>query len=974
MNMDTIDIKQLEEAVIVFYRSTSQEQAITHEWLTKAQASPQAWSFSWQLMQPGKTQEVQFFGAITLHSKLMKFWTEVPPENREELKQKLLETIIQFANGPKIVLNRLCISLSAFIVHMLGEWNTAIEDIINTFKNLQIPNVTADMQLWIMLEVLQGIPEEANAIYTSVKRATLRVEIAKKSPVVIQTIESYLEAQLERKWTDEMFSNMSRAVKCAGTWIKNLGYCIENCVKLSDILLKITNKCYWNCMQDEEADECMTAEENDLAETCLKTLVSIIIQPDCHNYPKTAFLLIKMFLDSLCGITKSECKENNNNEDIVVNIYTLFISAIERHSQILLTGITTSDPEHSQLYQKLVHEILACTDKPGIFPVEESCSTLAMGFWFMMQDEVLSIQNTQDKFEHWAKIKPLYAHLTTILIRKARQPDETSIDRWCPDDLESFRCYRQDISDTLLYCYDVLNYSILEILSETLEAAKSEMEVNPNSWTNLEACIYAFHSISEHIDGSEKIFIPKLINTLSEIRYNAVNDKLLGTALECIGSYCLWFLDNPMYIGNAIRLLVDGLNSAQSSQATLGLKDICRDCQLQMKPFAEPVLVACQSALASGRLKNTDSVRLMYSIGKLMSMLNVEQIPTYLDIIVSPCFEELQLVCQSGAKTPSNKIRTLYRLNMISTLFSSLNTDFDDEQIDDLHNTQPVLLVMQKTMPLFRQIAEVWIEETEVVEMACNALIQALKNLQNDFKPMLQDMCCFIISIFQNKCCAPALEISKTAIVLFYKDESCKPMMQELFIQSVLYTVRVFEQTQENQFSNIADLIESFFSTNTQMIKKSPSIFENENVDLKKLIMYALKAVTLPETGPVKNGIQFISHFIMQSRNFTNMTKTVLESGEEIVRCTILCIGCYTPRALVESFADIFLSINKKYPAELVAWMKLLATPNFPTPNVDDAEKFKFMSQIIREKVNKRLLQNYIADFAARSRGFVEKI
>lgn len=50
--------------------------------------------------------------------------------------------------------------LSAYIVHMLGEWPSAIEDVINTFQNQQIPNVTNETQLWIMLEVLQAIPEE----------------------------------------------------------------------------------------------------------------------------------------------------------------------------------------------------------------------------------------------------------------------------------------------------------------------------------------------------------------------------------------------------------------------------------------------------------------------------------------------------------------------------------------------------------------------------------------------------------------------------------------------------------------------------------------------------------------------------------------------------------------------------------------------------------------------------------------------
>lgn len=47
-------------------------------------------------------------------------------------------------------------------------------------------------------------------------------------------------------------------------------------------------------------------------------------------------------------------------------------------------------------------------------------------------------------------IVPLYSHLTRILVRKAQQPDESSIDKWSLDDLEAFRCYREDISDTLV--------------------------------------------------------------------------------------------------------------------------------------------------------------------------------------------------------------------------------------------------------------------------------------------------------------------------------------------------------------------------------------------------------------------------------------------------------------------------------------------------------------------------------------------
>lgn len=47
-------------------------------------------------------------------------------------------------------------------------------------------------------------------------------------------------------------------------------------------------------------------------------------------------------------------------------------------------------------------------------------------------------------------IVELYKQLTKILVRKAQQPDESSLDKWSLDDLEAFRCYREDISDTLV--------------------------------------------------------------------------------------------------------------------------------------------------------------------------------------------------------------------------------------------------------------------------------------------------------------------------------------------------------------------------------------------------------------------------------------------------------------------------------------------------------------------------------------------
>lgn len=51
---------------------------------------------------------------------------------------------------------------------MIDEWPTAIEDVTNTFQNQQLPNIPPNTQIWIMMEVLCGIPEEV-CIYSKLK-------------------------------------------------------------------------------------------------------------------------------------------------------------------------------------------------------------------------------------------------------------------------------------------------------------------------------------------------------------------------------------------------------------------------------------------------------------------------------------------------------------------------------------------------------------------------------------------------------------------------------------------------------------------------------------------------------------------------------------------------------------------------------------------------------------------------------------
>lgn len=136
--------------------------------------------------------------------------------------------------------------LSAFIVHMISDHPTAIEDIVNTFQNQQMPNVGQETQSWILMEILGAIPEEVsykfdskfmfcwhikikqkqirslqtNVMYTSVQRVTIQNEICKKTAFVINTVQQFVSSKLEQTIGDNDMATLLRAVKCTEAWLK----------------------------------------------------------------------------------------------------------------------------------------------------------------------------------------------------------------------------------------------------------------------------------------------------------------------------------------------------------------------------------------------------------------------------------------------------------------------------------------------------------------------------------------------------------------------------------------------------------------------------------------------------------------------------------------------------------------------------------------------------------------------------------
>lgn len=66
----------------------------------------------------------------------------------------------------------------------------------------------------------------------------------------------------------------------------------------------------------------------------------------------------------------------------MTNLYSLFVSIVEAHSQLLLRCLMS---EMRDVSLQLLQVILSCTNCPGNYPTQETCSQLTFGIWYILQ-------------------------------------------------------------------------------------------------------------------------------------------------------------------------------------------------------------------------------------------------------------------------------------------------------------------------------------------------------------------------------------------------------------------------------------------------------------------------------------------------------------------------------------------------------------------------------------------------------------
>ncbi|XP_064445358.1 importin-13 isoform X1 [Mirounga angustirostris] len=925
----------------LYYDPNIENKNLAQKWLMQAQVSPQAWHFSWQLLQPDKVPEIQYFGASALHIKISRYWSDIPTDQYESLKAQLFTHITHFASGSKIVLTRLCVALASLALSMMPDaWPCAVADMVRLFQAEDSP-VDGQGRCLALLELLTVLPEEFQTsrlpqYRKGLVRASLAVECGAVFPLLEQLLQQPSSPSCVRQ----------KVLKCFSSWVQ-LEVPLQDCEALIQAAFA--------ALQDSE-----------LFDSSVEAIVNAISQPDAQRYVNTLLKLIPLVL----GL-QDQLRQAVQNGDMETShgICRIAVALGENHSRALLDQV-----EHWQSFLALVNMIMFCTGIPGHYPVNETTSSLTLTFWYTLQDDILSFE-AEKQAVYQQVYRPVYFQLVDVLLHKAQFPSDEEYGFWSSDEKEQFRIYRVDISDTLMYVYEMLGAELLSNLYDKLGRLLTSSE-EPYSWQHTEALLYGFQSIAETIDVNYSDVVPGLIGLIPRISIS--NVQLADTVMFTIGALSEWLADHPVMINSVLPLVLHALGNPELSVSSVStLKKICRECKYDLPPYAANIVAVSQDVLMKQIHKTSQCMWLMQALGFLLSALQVEEILKNLHSLISPYIQQLEKLAEeivSALPNPSNKLAIVHILGLLSNLFTTLDVSHheDDHEGPELRKLpvpqgpNPVVVVLQQVFQLIQKVLSKWLNDAQVVEAVCAIFEKSVKTLLDDFAPMVPQLCEMLSRMYSTIPQASALDLTRQLVHIFAHEPAHFPPIEALFLLVTSVTLTLFQQGPRDH----PDIVDSFMQLLAQALKRKPDLFLCERLDVKAVFHCAVLALKFPEAPTVKASCGFFTELLPRCGEVEPVGKVVQEDGRMLLVAVLEAIGGQASRSLMDCFADILFALNKHCFSLLSMWIKeALQPPGFPSARLSPEQKDTFSQQILRERVNKRRVKEMVKEFTLLCRG-----
>ncbi|XP_064476847.1 importin-13-like isoform X2 [Ornithodoros turicata] len=768
----------------------TQGNAEANQCITLFHASPEAWDIAWQLLDTTKAHEVQYFAANTLHVKISRHWNEIPEDQYGPLRTKLLDTMLQYSNGPKFILTKIIAAVASFVIRVIPDfWQSAISDLIIKFQPSVGGNVPPPVLEDMLLELLTVIPEE------HLKLQSTEQDSCRASRAGLDSASNFVFSFLESR-----AGMRHQTLRCYSSWAQ-LSLDPESHLSLLPRLMQAVT----------DSELCCTTSE---------ALTNVVRHPDAHQFPDFILQMVdnlaqlKEFLNKMAAAKEMElCRA----------VYRILIALGDSHSSVLVDTLLTK-PQHKDNVLTIINLVLQCSGTPGHFPVDEKCSLEALGFWYALQYEV-SIAEEPRAEALLLLLHPVWQGLLDALLRIVQLPLDDS--QWAGEDRDALRSYREDIREFFISLYELLQESMLLRLMEHLRVSADAFRKDVVIWPQLEACLFAFECLVISVGKEGRCYVDEVLGGI--LPALPAHPKVTPVALECIGAYGEWLNGCPETLQAVLPMLSASLRTNElAPAATLALKEVAQDCRGTLGAMARQVLTAASEALAGSVLGERERIVMMGVVGCTLSSVEKGQVGPWLQAIVVPQIRILQDTVAQDL-TSGTLPHVLLLLKMLTMLFSKVDTG-DDAPFYEQGDTMPIEMVVQELRPTLGPLAEKYATDKHFVKSLCECLQAASSGVGVE---CALDVLALLVSLYTRN---PQAAILKACDKLYRPTPP--PDTRDVEALSVLCsTMLATAASSQNVSKEHALILEAFFSMLAHVARACTPVFDENKLDPSALFV-----------------------------------------------------------------------------------------------------------------------------------------
>ncbi|KAI5630766.1 importin-13 [Phthorimaea operculella] len=877
--------QNLEYAVSVFYNGEQTERARAHQWLTAAQ-------------RPGGLEiRLGFFN----QTRAPKFSSSRPRPSTprscdagtsclgklRRVKEKLLQAVHTYAKGPKIVTNRLCISLAAFILQQ------GTQDLATILRPLSNPDYSS-----LLLEVLTVIPEEFNSMTMgSSLRARNRTALQNASPMVLDDMLRYLNTV----YNDYSKEPPSEAI--IQTWV-TASTCATS----------------WLSLGGEDGDGGALPDRLPLCRALLRVIP-----------------VLAAWNEAVSDSALDACE---------ASLITCMVCIVECHSRTVVSAVERPEPHEGA--RQLIELLLQSQAAPGHYPLHETRSNLVFGAWYTLQDEVLNVMESSRKIHPvW---RAVFSRLLTALVAKS-EANESAL---CRDDRELLRCYRQDVADTVMYCYGMLGDWCWSTVEAAFTAADTEVR--------REAALHIFLALADaapHKRAPEPL-VAMLQHAVTLAR-EASDKRTLNTALDCLGGYAAW-LSSVGGAGGAASTACEARGAALGEQmimaagaalqrcpavAAHALRRLCADCSAPAASLAPEIVQAALSEV--GRSDTWVRRQLLGAAGAALSATDPDT--------ARPLLEQLAAMLEQHLREQAlEPARLTGAAECAAALLAALAPQ-----------PQLAAVLFRALLPTLPPFAQ----HQELIEPLFSVLKHTISTLMDECLPAINDIAHLTIAAFHCRPTAAGLDVVKLLILIL---GNSWPEAGRLLNACVACAARALAADP----GAASDLAEGLFTLLHAITKKRPQYCDWLDDQLPTLVELGCECVRLWEAGAARAACAWLSALCAQR------PLALQPSAPALTAAALRCIGGATPRNQIEPLAELLLALNRASWRQdaaagagaggvgLALWLRQALEPRgFPTVHATEPTKHKFIAAVSKEKSSKRRILETVQEFSLVCRGLI---